>query len=108
MGFFDYLLSVVNALTGWLSPTDEKPTKDTKEYYESLRAKAKQEGDEMAKCFQQSHEAYARREGALAKELSEKGKQHGRTMEALNAEASAWIFRGTCIDLSCLSFWLDV
>lgn len=47
----------------------------------------------MAKCFQQSHEAYSRREGALAKELSEKGKQHERTMEALNAEASAWIFR---------------
>jgi hypothetical protein len=48
----------------------------------------------MAKCFQQSHEAYSRREGALAKELSEKGKKHERTMEALNAEASAWIFRG--------------
>jgi hypothetical protein len=61
----------------------------------SLRAKANQGGDEMAKCFQQSHEAYARREGALAKDFSEKGKQHERTMEALNAEASAWIFQGT-------------
>jgi uncharacterized protein YecT (DUF1311 family) len=60
----------------------------------NLRARANREGDEMAKCFQQSHEAYERREGALAKELSEKGKQHERTMEALNAEASAWIFRG--------------
>jgi hypothetical protein len=61
----------------------------------------------MATCFQQSHEAYSRREGALAKELSEKGKKHERTMEALNAEASAWIFRGmlryfvsTCLTLS--------
>ncbi|KAG1752992.1 DUF1771-domain-containing protein [Suillus lakei] len=63
------------------------------EHYTSLRAKANQEGDAMGKCFQQSHEAYSRREGALAKELSEKGKQHERTMEALNAEASAWIFR---------------
>lgn len=47
----------------------------------------------MAECFRQSHEAYSRREGALAKELSEKGKKHERAMEALNAEASAWIFR---------------
>jgi len=48
----------------------------------------------MARCFKQSHEAYGRNERALAKELSEKGKQHERNMEALNAEASAWIFRG--------------
>lgn len=52
----------------------------------------------MAICFQQSHEAYSHHEGALAKELSEKGKKHERTMEALNAEASAWIFRENNLD----------
>jgi hypothetical protein len=60
----------------------------------SLRAKANEQGDLMARCFQNSHEAYGRGDGARAKELSEKGKQHERTMESLNAEASAWIFRG--------------
>jgi len=68
----------------------------------NLRAKANQQGEEMTKCFKQSREAYERRERALAKELSEKGKQHERTMKTLNAEASAWIFRGI------LSFRLSV
>jgi DNA-nicking Smr family endonuclease len=85
---------------GWPTPQhdrlryqDQNQGNQQNEHYTSLRAKANQEGDAMAKCFQQSHEAYSRREGALAKELSEKGKKHERTMEALNAEASAWIFR---------------
>ncbi|KAG0696970.1 hypothetical protein DFH29DRAFT_1004161 [Suillus ampliporus] len=71
----------------------QNPANQDNEHYTSLRAKANQEGDARARCFQQSREAYARRERALAKELSEKGKQHEHTMEALNAEASAWIFR---------------
>jgi len=94
MGFFSFLVSIIKAFLPSASPTPQ-PEAQNNEYYESLRAKAIKEGGEMAKCFQQSHEAYARREGALAKELSEKGKQHERTMASLNAEASAWIFRGT-------------
>lgn len=66
----------------------------------ALRAKANEHGDLMARCFQESHEAYGRGDGAGAKELSEKGKQHERTMESLNAEASAWIFRRECDPLS--------
>jgi len=46
----------------------------------------------MAECFQQSHEAYARRDGALAKDLSNKGKENQRKMEELNKQASDWIF----------------
>ncbi|KAH7888649.1 DUF1771-domain-containing protein [Phlebopus sp. FC_14] len=68
------------------------------EHYVALRAKANEEGDLMAQSFQQSHEAYERRDGALAKQLSEKGKQHQRTMEKLNAEASTWIFRENNLD----------
>ena len=48
----------------------------------------------MARAFEQSHTAYASKDGAAAKELSNEGKAHQREMERLNAEASAWIFRG--------------
>ncbi|KIJ67813.1 hypothetical protein HYDPIDRAFT_107316 [Hydnomerulius pinastri MD-312] len=61
--------------------------------YTSLRAKARQEGELMALCYQKSHEAYDRRDRARAKELSEEGKRHARAMESFNAEASALIFK---------------
>jgi hypothetical protein len=48
----------------------------------------------MARSFETSHEAYARGDGALAKALSNKGKEHQRKMESLNKEASDWIFVG--------------
>ena len=48
----------------------------------------------MARAFEQSHDAYARGDGAAAKALSNEGKERQREMERLNAEASAWIFRG--------------
>jgi hypothetical protein len=48
----------------------------------------------MARAFEESHAAYARKDGAGAKELSKEGKAHQKEMERLNAEASAWIFRG--------------
>ncbi|KAH0827914.1 DUF1771-domain-containing protein [Lanmaoa asiatica] len=70
-------------------PDHDRPQHD----YMALRAKANEHGDLMAQCFQESHEAYGRGDGARAKECSEKGKQHKRTMESLNAKASAGIFR---------------
>lgn len=48
----------------------------------------------MAKCFQQSHEAYSQRNGTLAKQLSNQGKEHQRKMEEFNKQASDWIFGG--------------
>ena len=60
----------------------------------SLRAQANAEGDQMAQSFEGSHAAYGRGDGALAKELSNKGKAHQRKMESLNKEASDWIFSG--------------
>ncbi|KAJ7594784.1 cytoplasmic protein [Mycena floridula] len=62
------------------------------EYYMSLRKRANEEGDKMAQAFQRSHEAYAQKDGAGAKELSNQGKEHQRQMERLNKEASDWIF----------------
>ncbi|KAJ3776478.1 hypothetical protein FB446DRAFT_721123 [Lentinula raphanica] len=60
--------------------------------YMELRKRANEEGDAMAKSFQESHEAYARGDGAGAKELSNKGKEHQRKMEQFNKQASDWIY----------------
>jgi len=46
----------------------------------------------MEKCFEDSQQAYARHDGALAKSLSDEGKAHKVEMERLNQEASNWIF----------------
>ena len=64
------------------------------EHYRTLRDRANEEGDAMARCFQESHEAYAGGDGARAKELSNEGKRHQAEMERLNKEASEWIFIG--------------
>ncbi|KAG2015504.1 hypothetical protein CC2G_008772 [Coprinopsis cinerea AmutBmut pab1-1] len=71
---------------------DDNKINQANEYYRDLRARANEEGDKMAQCFQQGHEAYARGDGALAKEFSNKGKAHQKNMEALNKQASDWIF----------------
>jgi len=47
----------------------------------------------MARSFQQSQDAYKRGDGALAKDLSNQGKDHRRRMESLNKQASDWIFQ---------------
>jgi hypothetical protein len=60
----------------------------------------------MARAFEESHAAYARGDGAAAKELSNQGKTHQREMERLNAEASAWIFRGES-DIFLLSIYSE-
>lgn len=60
----------------------------------SLRAKASEEGEAMARCFDQSHKAYSSGAGARAKELSNEGHQHQQKMESLNKQASDWIFTG--------------
>jgi len=46
----------------------------------------------MARCFEQSHEAYAQGDGAGAKQLSNQGHEHRHKMESLNKQASDWIF----------------
>jgi hypothetical protein len=75
------------------------------EAYATLRARAKQEGDLMAQYFQQSKEAYERRDRARAKLLSEEGKRHATKMEKLNAQASATIFKGKLVSIFS---WLNV
>jgi hypothetical protein len=46
--------------------------------------------------FNESHEAYARKDGARPKEFSNQGKEHKRSMEEFNAQASDWIFASEC------------
>lgn len=62
------------------------------QHYTGLRARAKEEGDKMARCFDESHKAYEGGQGGRAKELSNEGKQHQKKMEEINQEAGDWIF----------------
>lgn len=77
------------------APQHEEPVAQQlhqRNYYDSLRARAVDEGAKMAQCFEESHAAYAAHEGARAKELSEQGRAHQREMDRLNGKASEWIF----------------
>ncbi|KAK0215952.1 hypothetical protein EDD85DRAFT_782291, partial [Armillaria nabsnona] len=71
---------------------DDNQTDQSNEYYNDLRVRANKEGDEMARCFSESHEAYNRGDGAAAKDLSNQGKSHKQNMEQLHKEASKWIY----------------
>ncbi|TFK54249.1 DUF1771-domain-containing protein [Heliocybe sulcata] len=62
------------------------------EHYVSLRDRAREEGAQMAKCFEESKAAYSSGDGARAKELSNEGHRHEAEMHRLNAQASEWIF----------------
>ncbi|OCH84467.1 DUF1771-domain-containing protein [Obba rivulosa] len=63
------------------------------EHYQLLRTRASDAYEQMGKCFEESHAAYAAHDGARAKELSEQGKEYRAEMERLNAEAAEWIFK---------------
>ncbi|KAJ7262267.1 hypothetical protein B0H12DRAFT_1105043 [Mycena haematopus] len=76
--------------------SDQNQLNQRDAHYVRLRADANAEGDSMARCFAESHEAYARGDGAGAKQLSNEGKEHQAKMNALNKEASDWIFIGPC------------
>lgn len=65
-----------------------------REQYAALRAQANEQGDLMAKAFKESHEAYARGNGAEAKDLSNQGKEYQRKMQELNKQACDFIFAG--------------
>ncbi|KZP19838.1 DUF1771-domain-containing protein [Athelia psychrophila] len=71
---------------------DQNQTNQQNERYMGLRAQAIQEGDAMAKCYEQSQEAYARADGAGAKQFSNEGRACKSKMESLNKQASDWIF----------------
>ena len=77
---------------GSYTPHGNYLVNDQDPQYRALRDRANQEGDAMARCFSESHQAYDRGDGALAKRLSDEGKAHKAEMEKLNDQASQWIF----------------
>ncbi|KAG2038133.1 hypothetical protein BDR03DRAFT_1091372 [Suillus americanus] len=72
-----------------VTPVVIDPNEDT----DSLRLKARNEGNLMEECFNQSREAYARNERRLAKQLSLRGEAYKVNMELLDKEASTKIFQ---------------
>ncbi|KAK0709161.1 hypothetical protein B0T26DRAFT_654595 [Lasiosphaeria miniovina] len=66
---------------------------DAEAEYDRLRDLARNEGDKMRSCFDQSHELYSSGDGAGAKHKSEEGKRHQKQRDAYNKQASEYIFR---------------
>jgi hypothetical protein len=60
-----------------------------------LRAKAKEEYDQMCTAFEDAKHARIRGHRALARDLVKKGQEHKENMQRWNREASDEIFAGT-------------
>ncbi|CAE6478259.1 unnamed protein product [Rhizoctonia solani] len=60
-------------------------------HYESLRAQARQAGDNMSKSFEDAQKAFERGQKAKAKQLSDAGRGYQAEMKRLDAEASKWV-----------------
>ncbi|KDQ27813.1 hypothetical protein PLEOSDRAFT_1041528, partial [Pleurotus ostreatus PC15] len=73
---------------------DQNQLNQQNDFYLSLRAQANEAGDRMARCFEESQQAFTNGSKARAKELSNDGKKHKADMEELNRQASEWIFTG--------------
>ncbi|CAG8604429.1 1502_t:CDS:2 [Acaulospora morrowiae] len=65
---------------------------DKEEQYRKYRNLASEQAKLRNDCFLQSQDAYKNKQGKKAKELSLKGKEHGRTMDQYNAKAVEIIF----------------
>lgn len=71
-----------------MTPIEIDPHQDA----DSLRLKARIEGDHMEECLKQSRAAYANKNRGRAKEFSLMGKVHKVNMRRLNKAASMKIF----------------
>ncbi|KAE8143273.1 hypothetical protein BDV38DRAFT_64734 [Aspergillus pseudotamarii] len=72
---------------------NHEQSSDAEAEYDRLRGLAREEAQKRNSCFQRSQDAYSEGDGAMAKELSEQGKAHGRKMAEYNKQASEFIFR---------------
>ncbi|RYP41719.1 hypothetical protein DL769_011524 [Monosporascus sp. CRB-8-3] len=85
----------------WLDPERDKlriafnhrPDRDTEEEYDRLRGLARAEAERRNDCFARSRQAYENGDGALAKDLSNRGKEHAAAMAEYNRRARDYIFR---------------
>ncbi|KAK9372262.1 uncharacterized protein V1513DRAFT_481376 [Lipomyces chichibuensis] len=88
-----------------LSPLSCSPFKPQRDYnyaddaeYMRLRDLASNEYEARARCYHAAHEAYERGDGAEAKQLSDKAKQHAANMDGYNAQAATFVFRSNNAD----------
>ncbi|KAI2626691.1 Smr domain protein [Hypoxylon sp. NC1633] len=72
---------------------NHSPSSDAEAEYDRLRDLAREEAGKRNSCFDRSHAAYERGDGAEAKELSNEGKRHAAKMDEYNKQASDYIFR---------------
>ncbi|KAI9299960.1 hypothetical protein BJ944DRAFT_171584 [Cunninghamella echinulata] len=72
--------------------TPSHDTNDNPEY-SRLRSLAHEEAEKRNECYEQSQEAYRNGDGALAKELSNKGHSHDNKMKQYNQQAADLIYR---------------
>ncbi|KAI9742247.1 MAG: hypothetical protein M1818_004147 [Claussenomyces sp. TS43310] len=68
-------------------------SRDAEAEYDRLRDLARQEAAKRGACFDKSHQAYERGDGAAAKQFSNEGKAHAARMDQYNKQASDFIFR---------------
>ncbi|KAK9433718.1 hypothetical protein V1505DRAFT_124823 [Lipomyces doorenjongii] len=95
----------MSSTTAVLSPLSCSPFKPQRDYnhaddaeYKRLRDLASNEYEARARCYRAAHEAYERGDGAEAKQLSDRGKQHAAKMDGYNAQAAAFAFRSNNVD----------
>jgi len=61
--------------------------------YRRLRALGRKEADARSQCYDGAHKAYEEGNGALAHQLSEKGKLHDQAAKTYNQQAAEFVFR---------------
>ncbi|RYP10739.1 hypothetical protein DL765_008007 [Monosporascus sp. GIB2] len=72
---------------------NHRPDRDAEEEYDRLRGLARAEAEKRNDCFARSRQAYTGGDGALAKDLSNRGKEHAAAMAEYNRQARDYIFR---------------
>ncbi|RYP60078.1 hypothetical protein DL770_010060 [Monosporascus sp. CRB-9-2] len=69
------------------------PDHHAEEEYDRLRGLARAEAEKRNDCFARSRQAYEGGDGALAKALSNRGKEHAAAMAEYHRQARDYIFR---------------
>ncbi|KAK9453906.1 hypothetical protein V1511DRAFT_503553 [Dipodascopsis uninucleata] len=92
----------MSAATAIISPSPFKPGRDYNHSddreYKRLRDLANTEFKARSRYYDEAHAAYERGDGAEAKRLSEKAKEHAKKMDDYNAQAAVYVFRANNAD----------
>ena len=85
-------------LDGFGNLVDEHGARVWPEAYHAARKEAEDHAVERGKCFEESKKAFEEGRKAEAKELSERGKEHGALMEAANKRAAGIVLEPQHLD----------